>query len=387
MKKENLSTLLVLLMLTLLWLFFNRGQGQWFFYLIDLPYFILFTGLLFSLGLPSISQGIRYGTKKSISKTLIVPVVLLVLYYLYAALNGQPVMEGASLLMPYLVLFPVLALFHQSPKYNTVTWWDLGVLLLLLWPVTLVDLPERTSLPIEGVHFDSVYRMMIMMVTVYAFVVVRRLPGVGFWIDLSWRKLWTTLWVWALYIGLILVLGFYLEFMVYEGFGSNHEGNWERILIRFLSIYLHTALFEELFFRGLLQNMLARKIRQSANPLIFWIAGFVVLTLLALLTGVSMKDGLVWFPMMITVLLLVGAYLLSNMFKGYQHHYLAMAITSVVFGLVHFHAGSVIFVGFAILAGWAYGYVYWKTRNVLYAALIHTLVNISPLLFGLDLLK
>ncbi len=387
MKKENLSTLLSILIITLLWLFFNRGQDQLSFYLIDLPYFLIFTGLLFSLGLPSIGQGIRFGTKMSMSKNLIFPVFLLVLYYIYLALHQQPVMEGASLLLPYLVLFPVLALFHQSSNYNKISWWDLGVFLLFLWPVTLVDLPEQSGVPIAGVHFDSLYRMMIMMIAVYAFVVVRRLKGVGFWVNPSWRKLWTTVWVWALYIGLILVLGFQMKFIAFDGFWSNHDGNWEKIAIRFLSIYLHTALFEELFFRGLFQNMLSKKIRQSAHPHIYWLVGAIVLSVLALFTGIMMKDGLVWFPMVVTLVLFIGAYVLSILFKGYQHHYLAIAIASIIFGLVHFHAGSVIYVGFAIIAGWAYGYVYWKTKSVFYAALIHTLVNISPLLIGIDLLK
>jgi membrane protease YdiL (CAAX protease family) len=61
--------------------------------------------------------------------------------------------------------------------------------------------------------------------------------------------------------------------------------------------------------------------------------------------------------------------------------YTALAITSVFFGLVHFHSGSMLFVGLASVAGWAYGYTYLKTQNVFYAALVHTLVNSSELLF------
>jgi len=91
--------------------------------------------------------------------------------------------------------------------------------------------------------------------------------------------------------------------------------------------------------------------------------------------------------LLIAFILFLAAAGLSNMFTGFQHHYLALAITSCIFGLVHWHSGSVIFVGFAMIGGWAYGYVYWRTKNVFYAALLHALVNISPMLMGLQLMK
>lgn len=387
MKKESISALITISVLFILWIFFNRGQDRLSFYVVDLPYFLIFTGLMFSIGIPSISQGIRYGTKTHLVSTIFFPLVLLVLYYTYLGIHGQPVMKEASLLLPYFVLFPVMALYHSGHNFKYVSWFDLFVLILFLVPITLVNLPEKSGLPIDGVSFDSIYRMMMILVTVYAFVVVRRLGGVGFWIDASWRKLWTAIWVWALYIGLVMVVGINMGFIVYEGFWNNDRGSWEEIFIRFLTIFLHTALFEELFFRGLLQNMLANRIRQTPSPVIFWILGSIVMILLSLGTGILMHDPLFWFPMVISFVVFIAAYILANLFAGFQHHYLAMAMTSVLFGLVHFHSGSVEFVGFAIIAGWAYGYVYWKTRNVFYAALIHTLVNISPLIMGLEVLK
>lgn len=57
--------------------------------------------------------------------------------------------------------------------------------------------------------------------------------------------------------------------------------------------------------------------------------------------------------------------------------YTALAIISMIFGLAHYHKGSIIFVGLAAVAGWAYGYTYLKTKNVFYAAIVHSLVNFS----------
>jgi len=46
------------------------------------------------------------------------------------------------------------------------------------------------------------------------------------------------------------------------------------------------------------------------------------------------------------------------------------------------HAGSIIFVALAIVARWAYGYLYFRTRQLLYPVLVHTLINASPMLLG-----
>ena len=93
------------------------------------------------------------------------------------------------------------------------------------------------------------------------------------------------------------------------------------------------------------------------------------------------------FPALITVLLFVPAYFIEQKHVAAYGVYTSLAITSIFFGLVHFHAGSIIFVGLASVAGWAYGFTYLKTQNVFYAALVHTLVNTCEFLFVLDGLK
>lgn len=388
MKKEIGTSLVFVAVLAFIWLFYN--QSLWddgLFFLFDVPVFILLYGVLFMVGVPIISQGIRYGTKASITRTLALPFLLVVIYYLYTGVHGQLKMEGSTLLLPYLLFFPILALYHRPKPYEQVSGWEIIVLILFLFPLTLIEFSGKSNLPLEGYHFDSVYRIIVMIIAVYAFVVVRRLRNVGFWLDLSFKKLWTTVWVWLIYLGIILLLGYFMDFFQSGDERTMTPEYFKKVVYRFLTIFLHTALFEELFFRGLLQNLLAKKIKQSANSLYYWMGGAISLWILALITGVIMDDGLIWFPLVMTFLIFMIAYVLAHFFSANQHHYLAMAITSVLFGLVHYHSGSVVFVGFAILAGWAYGYVYWKTSNVLYAALIHTLVNISPLLLGLELMK
>lgn len=63
--------------------------------------------------------------------------------------------------------------------------------------------------------------------------------------------------------------------------------------------------------------------------------------------------------------------------------YIVLAIISVVFGLAHYRFGEV-FMSLACLAGWFDGLVYTKTKNVYLAALIHALLNCSPMFLGLQ---
>jgi len=100
-----------------------------------------------------------------------------------------------------------------------------------------------------------------------------------------------------------------------------------------------------------------------------------------------MNGNMFWFPALITVFLFLAALAIEHFSISEQGTYTALAITSVIFGLVHFHSGSIIFVGLASIGGWAYGYTYIKTKNVFYAALVHALVNSSHLIFGIELLK
>lgn len=387
MNKELSISTLSAIVLTILWIFLNRSDMGTLFLVINLPLFFMLYWMLFSIGTPVISQGFRYGIKNSLLKTMVFPAVLLLVYYLYLSINHQPVFQGASIFLAYFIFFPVLAFYHHPRNFRNITILDFLVLVLFLLPITLVKLPERSDLPIGGYSFDSVYRIMILLVTVYAFVVVRRVPDVGFRLDFSWKKIWTTIWVWGLFLIFIFVLGYAMDFVKVGESRTWDVAYVENIVRKFLSILLHTALFEELFFRGLFQNMLSKQIKQTAVPMLYWMIGGLSLLILSFITGIGMKDGLVWFPLLIAFILFLAAAGLSNMFTGFQHHYLALAITSCIFGLVHWHSGSVIFVGFAMIGGWAYGYVYWRTKNVFYAALLHALVNISPMLMGLQLMK
>jgi membrane protease YdiL (CAAX protease family) len=159
------------------------------------------------------------------------------------------------------------------------------------------------------------------------------------------------------------------------------------ILFTLIGTFLHTALFEELFFRGILQNMLAKRIAQGKSWLIFWQIGFAFLLLCAFLVGYTLEGKMKWFPALVTAGMFASAYFIEKSGKYGMGVYTSLAITGVTFGLVHYHAKSIIYIGLACLAGWAYGFTYIKTRNVFYSALVHALVNTGVLIFGLKMIR
>jgi membrane protease YdiL (CAAX protease family) len=161
----------------------------------------------------------------------------------------------------------------------------------------------------------------------------------------------------------------------------------ETIARKLINIFFATALFEELFFRGLLQHYLTRKIATDIRWQSYWQWGFVLFLVVSGVVGYFLKPKGFWLPMLTTALLFAPAWFLEKKKVATQGTYTALAIISIFFGLVHAHSGSLPFVVLASIAGWAYGYVYLKTKNVFYAALVHTLVNGSEFIFGLELIK
>ena len=354
---------------------------------IALPYFVVLYFMLFSVGKPQVSDWLRERMKADIRLIFLFPLFLVFLYFSYVGLNQQNPLQGTLFLVPYLLFFPVVVLAAKTVTNRKIDWLDFVVFVLFFFPVTLIDVRPSGNLPFSGGGFDSVYRISVMLAAVFAFVTVRNIRDVGFYPVFKWKYLFTVVWVWLVFYIAVFIFGWAVNFIKLKNEDAFAILINSKLLKSFISVFLHTALFEELVFRGLLQNMLAKRIGQSRSWKIFWGWGLAILTALSLLTGYSLKGDMQWFPALVTVLLCAVAFGMEKTGKTPMGVYTSLALTSVIFGLVHAHAGSIIFVGLASIGGWAYGYVYHKTGNVFYAALLHALVNTTPLLFGLELAK
>ena len=370
--------------LFLLFLYFNWNQPATEL-LIGSFYFIVLYFLLFTIGQPEVSKRIGSQMSMGTEKVILFPLILIVMLYFYLSFFGYSPFEGTAALFPFFLLFPILGFL--AFKKTVIVWSDFVFLLLLLIPATTISFKNNTSLPIHGASFSSVYKLIIMLAGVYAFGIVRGIKDVGFYPMFNLKALGIAIMCWLSFIGIVCLIGYFGNFVNLVGLGTISEESINKGVKNFIRIFVGTALFEELYFRGLIQNMLAKKINQYKNWLKSWQWGFGVFLVLAFITGYSMSKQLFWFPMLISVILFSAAYFIERSKGSIQGTYTALAMTSIFFGLVHFHAGSIIFVGLASIAGWAYGYTYLKTKNVFYAALVHTLVNSSEFLFALEGLK
>lgn len=356
-------------------------------FLFALPFFLVLYFTVFSIGKKSVIQSLRKWIRKNWMNSLAIPVAMLIAYAFYLLINGQNPIDGNPLFGIYIVLFPSLAFALWPNKSSKIGWFDFTVFALILLPGALLKIDQNSEIPFSGGGFDSLFHNMIILSGAYAFAIVRGIPEVGFFPELKWKSLVTAVWVWLAFYACVVIVGFSVDFIQYTGYEKTFDVLIKSIFFTMIGTFLHTALFEELFFRGILQNMLARRIGQAKSWKIFWGIGFIILFASAILVGYTLDGKMKWFPALVTILIFAAAYFIENSHKFEMGVYTSLALTGVTFGLVHYHAKSIIYIGFACLAGWAYGYTYIKTKNVFYSALVHMLVNTSVLIFGLKMMR
>ncbi len=378
---------LATVVLTVLFLYYTAGRCSTQGLLFALPFFLIFYFVQFVLGREPVIQAFVAWNGKRQWNVLIFPTVLLALYFIYIGLNGQNILEGNPALLLFTLYFPVLVYGLVNDPNRKIGWIDFTVFVLALLPFNFFGLKQNSDLPINGGGFDAISHVMIILSGVYVFAIVRGIKEVGFVFEIRWKSLRTALLVWISFYAFVFVFGRSVDFITVVGYSDLVGVVIKSIIFTMIGTFLHTALFEELFFRGILQNMLTRRIGQGRSWLMFWLVGFVLLLIGAFAVGYTLEGKMKWFPAFVTVVLFTSAYFLEKSEKFGLGVYTSLAITGVTFGLVHYHAKSIIYIGLACMAGWAYGYTYIKTKNVFYSALVHTLVNTGVLIFGLKMMR
>ena len=349
---------------------------------ISLPYFLFLYFLMFAVGDSRIVDLWRKKIDYNFARALIFPAIIIFLLYSYILLTGANPFTETIFLLPSLLLIPTLVYIHPQARSEKVNWLDFTTVIFYLLPLTFISFPVKTDLPIGGGGLDSIYRIAMMLCIVYGVVILRNLKDVGFEFIFKWQYLLTAVFSWMVFYIIIIILGFATSTI---GFGDREALTFSA-LFAILSTLFNTAIFEELFFRGLIQNLFQKKIHQAGNWKKFWIYGAITMIIISLWAGYSLKGGFQWFIAFMTVFIFILAYYLEKRMKHPVGTYTALAITSTIFGVVHYHSGMIIYIGLASLAGWFYGYTYIKTKNVFYAALVHALVNSVKGLIGLHFL-
>jgi hypothetical protein len=368
----------------LLFIYYNAPlpAKEW---LITIPAFLVIYFFIFNMGKPEMVEELNNPKLLSGNQVLIFPCIILGIIYYYLLAHGQLPFSGSAALLPFLFAFPILY-FHAFPRTD-IGRIDYVVLLVFLIPLTLIDSPGDTTFPVKGNGFGSIFKISWILLMVYVFGHIRKLKDVGFYPIFKIKFLGVAILSWLSFLSFVMAIAYFLGFVNPDPFFEIRRDGFMKSLQELLRIFIGTALFEEVFFRGLLQNMLAKQIEQSGQWKKYWINGFVILLILSAWAGYALELNLIWFPVAIAIGLFVPAYFLEKKQFQTMGTYTALAIIAMSFGLAHYHKGSIIFVGLAAVAGWAYGYTYLKTKNVFYAALVHTLVNFSEFLFKLHEIK
>jgi membrane protease YdiL (CAAX protease family) len=240
-----------------------------------------------------------------------VPLFAVLIYSFGVTGNWRLMIAGAA----YTVL-PALLVASSTGKAPG-TWEDYAAVALLWLPIEFRWMYRLFPYPPPLTHTLSV--LAALSTSVAAFVLLRRLEGIGYAIE--WRPGfgWNFAVHFALFAAIAIPIGIKIHFLIYDPTFARLRS----LPLTALGILFFTAWPEEFLFRGLLQNFLARTFKSP------W-AGLV--------------------------------------------------IASAIFGLSHVvHAPfpNWKYVLLATVAGLFYGHAWMRTRSLLPGTLIHALVDIS----------
>ena len=238
------------------------------------------------------------------------PAVLVLPYLLYAL----PVHEFQWRFALALSLLPVAlgAVLAFAPKVQRLVWQDAIVLLALA--LTLETGLLSGAWPHPGL--GSLPKLYLCDVALYGFLVVRGVEGTGYCFQPSVAAFAIGAREWLFFFPIALGLGFALHFIRF--YPRLHSA--AQIATEVLVTFLLTAVPEELFFRGLLQNLLEPHLGRLRSLL----------------------------------------------------------VASALFGLAHFHHGAVVnwrYVILAAIAGVFYGRAWRARRQLLASGFTHALVD------------
>jgi membrane protease YdiL (CAAX protease family) len=188
------------------------------------------------------------------------PFLLLVPYLVGALGTASFSALAAGKVLAYIAVPTLLLLPDRLRRPERPGWRDFGAMLALAVPVAANWLEGIWTWPQELYVFRPLF---CVCVGAYGFLVIRNLDGVGY--RLLWRKgdLIDGLANFAAFALLGIPLGIWLGFI----HPHTNAAVLREFPLQFVGIYLTIAIPEELLFRGILQNFLARSIVRGPRGL------------------------------------------------------------------------------------------------------------------------
>jgi len=277
--------------------------------------FVFFLSLYLLLGVPPIVDRCREIIGNARARVMASAALLLAAYTLYAVAVEQFRSSDVARCALYL-LIPAGALMLRRPKSEGLALQD-GIAIVALWFPIEFGWIRLASVPPE--HGQGLAKIIGLIWALFLFLVVRRLEGVGYTFRVGREDVRQAGLFFALFAAFFAVP---IAVPTHFAASSPTMPPPSEIAVATMGIAFFIALPEELLFRGIIHNLIARR--------------------------------------------LVG------------HRTLALGLSSVIFGLAHANNPDEpvwVYVVLATIAGWFYGLTYIKTGKVTAAAITHWLVD------------
>jgi len=203
---------------------------------------------------------LRRWAGKSAVIALGIPLLILVPYLIYAAASGTFEFVSALKLAAYSIAPTALLLpdrLRNRSRANLRDWLAMAAMAVPIPAHWLADVWVWRYGPPQDLYF--LLPLGSVCLGLYAFSVVRGLEDVGY--KLLWRGGDVLIGIgnWAMFSLVGIPLGYALRFIRFHA----HHVSAGALVGDFVGIYLTVAIPEEVFFRGILQNLLEKSIRRG----------------------------------------------------------------------------------------------------------------------------
>jgi len=213
--------------------------------------FAIVLGGFVGLTSPAFVRVLRHNAVASVWLALGMPLLLLTAYLIYALGTGSFSPWALGKLAAYIGVPVLLLLPDRLHRAECVGWRDFAAMLALAVPVSAGWLSGIWTWPEEIYFFRPLF---CVCVGGYAFLVIRSLEDVGYRLGFRKRDIFDGLVNFAGFALVGIPLGTALGFIHFHpGTGSAGE-----FFVQLFAIFFTIAIPEELLFRGILQNFLAK---------------------------------------------------------------------------------------------------------------------------------
>jgi uncharacterized protein len=218
----------------------------------------LSAALLLLLMLLFAARGVaeRFATSLGVGSGLLLSVFVFLLYLAYVFGTGAFAFARIGIMAAF--IFVPLALAMSAKQSAAGSWQDF-LTIAGVWAFVKFG-PSHFLWPYPGGRLSYIFTVLVAVnVAISTFLLARQIKGIGY--SIGWGKNWTlyTVGSFLLFGCIAILLGISMHFLTF----APQWHRWSNFLGLSIPILLFTAWPEELLFRGLLQNLLARSTKSE----------------------------------------------------------------------------------------------------------------------------